>query len=200
MAKKQSVYSKNRERILSTVRRYNKWNKPIDLYLPTESELKAEGIKGSKLTRYTQALKKITTKDIRELYPDDSVFSKKEFAKAVAEGRDPYVEDEEPWGIEPKRDYYELLCKAAVEWLDDANFGKLSKIFNSIKNLLLKSIEEYGYEVVGKALEKVPVELMEELFSLYASDQVESEYTTRFINALSFVSDSDKNNFEEIVQ
>lgn len=58
--KKVSAYIKNRNRINSYIRRLNKKGFIIDLYFPTEKELKSQGIKGVELTRYTNELKKIT--------------------------------------------------------------------------------------------------------------------------------------------
>lgn len=58
--KKVSAYTKNRNRINAYIRRLNKKGLIIDLYFPTERELKLQGIKGAELTRYTNELKKVT--------------------------------------------------------------------------------------------------------------------------------------------
>ena len=58
--KKVSVYTRNRNRINSYIRRLNKKGLITDLYFPTEKELKLQGIKGAELTRYTNKLKKVT--------------------------------------------------------------------------------------------------------------------------------------------
>lgn len=58
--KKVSVYTRNRNRINSYIRRLNKKGLITDLYFPTERELKLQGIKGVELTRYTNELKKVT--------------------------------------------------------------------------------------------------------------------------------------------
>lgn len=58
--KKVSVYTRNRNRINSYIRRLNKKGFISDLYFPTEKELKLQGIKGAELTRYTNELKKVT--------------------------------------------------------------------------------------------------------------------------------------------
>ena len=64
--KRVSAYTRNRNRILSYVRRQRKkgWN--IDIDIPTERQLKKEGIKGIELTKYTWQLKKLTPAKIRE--------------------------------------------------------------------------------------------------------------------------------------
>ena len=58
--KKVSAYTRNRNRINSYIRRLNKKGLIIDLYFPTEIELKLQGIRGAELTRYTNELKKVT--------------------------------------------------------------------------------------------------------------------------------------------
>lgn len=58
--KKVSAYTRNRNRINSYIRRLNKKRLIIDLYFPTERELKLQGIRGAELTRYTNELKKVT--------------------------------------------------------------------------------------------------------------------------------------------
>lgn len=58
--KKVSAYTRNRNRINSYIRRLNKKGLIIDLYFPTERELKLQGIRGAELTRYTNELKKVT--------------------------------------------------------------------------------------------------------------------------------------------
>lgn len=68
MARKRvSAYTRNRNRILSYVRRQRKkgWN--IDIVIPTERQLKSQGIKGAELSKYTWQLKKLTPAKIREL-------------------------------------------------------------------------------------------------------------------------------------
>nr|DAW58779.1 MAG TPA: hypothetical protein [Caudoviricetes sp.] len=64
--KRVSAYTRNRNRILSYVRRQRKkgWN--IDIDIPTERQLKKEGIKGIELSKYTWQLKKLTPAKIRE--------------------------------------------------------------------------------------------------------------------------------------
>lgn len=57
--KKVSAYTRNRNRINSYIRRLNKKGLIIDLYFPTERELKLQGIMGAELTRYTNELKKV---------------------------------------------------------------------------------------------------------------------------------------------
>lgn len=61
-----SVYTKQRKRVYSIIYRLKKKGYDIDLYFPTEKELKEQGVKGQELRKLTLELKKITSKDIIE--------------------------------------------------------------------------------------------------------------------------------------
>lgn len=65
--KKQSAYTRNRNRIMSYIRRHNKKGENINLQIATESQLRKQGVKGSQLTALTNTLKKLTPKKIQEL-------------------------------------------------------------------------------------------------------------------------------------
>lgn len=65
--KKQTAYTRNRERIMRQLRRERARGKETFLpYIPTEKELRKQGVKGKDLTALTRELKKITPKKIRE--------------------------------------------------------------------------------------------------------------------------------------
>lgn len=69
MAKKrtQTAYTRNRERIMRQLRRERARGKETFLpYIPTERELRKQGVKGKELSALTRELKKITPKKIRE--------------------------------------------------------------------------------------------------------------------------------------
>ena len=65
--KKQSAYTRNRNRIMSYIRRHNKKGENINLQIATETQLRKQGVKGSQLTALTNTLKKLTPKKIQEL-------------------------------------------------------------------------------------------------------------------------------------
>lgn len=65
--KKQSAYTRNRNRIMSYIRRHNKKGENINLQIATETQLRKQGVKGSQLTVLTNTLKKLTPKKIQEL-------------------------------------------------------------------------------------------------------------------------------------
>lgn len=60
---KQSAYAKQRDRILSFLRRVEKRGYYLtqDFYIPTETELRKSGVKGAKLAAQTRRLKKLTS-------------------------------------------------------------------------------------------------------------------------------------------
>ena len=68
MAKKRiTQYTRNRNRILSTIRRIKKkTGYTTKLYFPTEKELRKQGVKGKELSQLTRELKRWRPKDIRE--------------------------------------------------------------------------------------------------------------------------------------
>ena len=68
MAKKQSVYFKERKRVLAIIRRLNKQGYNIDLYFPSEKELKEQGIVKSEKTKLTRELKSLTPEYFRTFY------------------------------------------------------------------------------------------------------------------------------------
>lgn len=65
--KKVSAYTRNRNRIMSYIRRHNKKGANINLQIATEAQLRKQGVKGSQLTALTNTLKKLTPKKIQEL-------------------------------------------------------------------------------------------------------------------------------------
>lgn len=68
MAKKiKTKYTKNRNRVTSYIRRLRKKGLQLDLYFPTERELRKEGIKGTELAKLTRQLKTYTPKVLTQL-------------------------------------------------------------------------------------------------------------------------------------
>lgn len=67
MAKRKTAYTTNRNRIMAYQRRLRKKGMEIDIYFPTEKELRKQGIKGTELTKYTRKLKQFTPKELKKL-------------------------------------------------------------------------------------------------------------------------------------
>lgn len=68
MAKKRKIqYSVQRNRVTSYIRKLAKKGLVVDLYFPTEKELRKSGVKGSELGALTRKLKKLTPKELKKL-------------------------------------------------------------------------------------------------------------------------------------
>lgn len=66
--KKKTVYTRNRERIMSYVRSQRNKGYYIGINIPTEKQLRKQGVKGTELTKRTAELKKITPKTLKTEY------------------------------------------------------------------------------------------------------------------------------------
>ncbi len=75
MAKKRiTQYTRNRNRILSSIRRVKKkTGYTTKLYFPTEKELRKQGVKGKELSALTRELKKWKSKDIKEYIEKENI-------------------------------------------------------------------------------------------------------------------------------
>lgn len=75
MAKKRiTQYTRNRNRILATIRRVKKkTGYTTKIYFPTEKELRKQGVKGKELSALTRELKKWKSKDIREYIEKENI-------------------------------------------------------------------------------------------------------------------------------
>lgn len=62
-----SAYTRNRNRIMSYIRRQRKHGYDIPFYFPTERQLRQSGVRGSELTKLTNELKKYTAKELKRI-------------------------------------------------------------------------------------------------------------------------------------
>lgn len=65
--KKKTRYSKERSRILRYLSKLKKQDRITDLYIPTELELRKQGVKGTELSKLTRKLKSITAEELRNI-------------------------------------------------------------------------------------------------------------------------------------
>ena len=65
MAKKKTRYTRERNRIMNYIRSLKKKGFSIDLYFPTEKEIRSEGVKGKELSSLTRELKKWSAKELK---------------------------------------------------------------------------------------------------------------------------------------
>lgn len=62
-----SAYTRNRNRIMSYIRRQRKQGFDIPFYFPTERQLRQSGVRGTELTKLTNELKKYTAKELKRI-------------------------------------------------------------------------------------------------------------------------------------
>ena len=76
MAKKRiTQYTRNRNRILATIRRIKKkTGYTTTLYFPTEKELRKQGVMGKELSSLTRELKHWKSKDIKEYIEKENIY------------------------------------------------------------------------------------------------------------------------------
>lgn len=65
--KRKTQYTKNRNRITAYIRELRKSGLVVDIYFPTELELRKSGVKGAELAKLTRALKQITPSVLRSM-------------------------------------------------------------------------------------------------------------------------------------
>ena len=68
MAKRRKTqYTKQRNRVNAYIRKLKKQGLEVDLYFPTELELRKSGVKGAELTELTRKLKQLKPKELKQL-------------------------------------------------------------------------------------------------------------------------------------
>ncbi len=67
MAKRKTQYTRQRNRVTAYIRRLRKTGLVVDMYFPTEHELRKSGVKGSELTKLTRELKKLKPKELKSM-------------------------------------------------------------------------------------------------------------------------------------
>lgn len=68
MAKRRKTqYTKQRNRVNAYIRKLKKQGLEVDLYFPTELELRKSGVKGAELTVLTRKLKQLKPKELKQL-------------------------------------------------------------------------------------------------------------------------------------
>lgn len=65
--KRKTNYSKQRLRILRYLNKLKKQGRATDLYIPTELELRKQGVKDTELSNLTKKLKSITPKELKKI-------------------------------------------------------------------------------------------------------------------------------------
>lgn len=177
MAKKTTQYTKNRNRILRYIKKSG-IKEYFDLYIPTERELRQQGIKGKQLTSLTRKLKEITPEYIKE-----TVKSRK-------------------LEIEEKRLSQNILESGISEVIINNFKSQIlhfpKEISDKVIALTNTLINEQGIDSVAYSLEHMPQQFHEILNKTgYDSDSAMQEFASSLVEYLPDASDAYK---EELIE
>lgn len=65
--KRKTQYTRHRNRVTAYIRKLRKIGLVVDIYFPTEHELRKSGVKGSELSKLTMELKKLKPKELKSM-------------------------------------------------------------------------------------------------------------------------------------
>lgn len=178
MAKKKTTqYTKNRNRILRYIKSHN-ISQYIDLYIPTEFQLRKQGVKGKELSKLTRTLKGITPKYLKQKV----------------------TQNKEKEDIESKTDN---VLENGISQVIINNFK--SQILHFPKEISDKVIaftntliNEQGIDSVAYSLEHMPLQFHEILNKTgYDSNSAMQEFTSSLVEYLPDASDAYKEDLIE---
>lgn len=177
MAKKTTQYTKNRRRILRYIRNH-KISQYVDLHIPTEYELRKQGVKGKELSKLTRILKGITPKYLQQQV----------------------TQNKEKEDIESKTDN---VLENGISQVIINNFK--SQILHFPKEISDKVIaftntliNEQGIDSVAYSLEHMPLQFHEILNKTgYDSNSAMQEFASSLVEYLPDASDAYK---EELIE
>ena len=178
MAKKKTTqYTKNRNRVLRYIKRHNILQY-VDLYIPTEFQLRKQGVKGKELTKLTRTLKGITPKYLKQ---EATKNKEREFRES---NTDNVLEN----GIS------QVIINNFKSQI--SHFPK--KISDKIIALINTLINEQGIDSVAYSLEHMPLQYHEILSKTgYDSNSATQEFTSSLVEYLPDASDAYKKDLIE---
>lgn len=138
--RKTTVYTKQRNRIMSAIRRLKKKGLQTDLYFPTEKELRSQGVKGSELAKLTRELKKYTTEDIRK----ESQYRQKQ------EWQD--SDFEVPFNQSEDDSFFDRVV--ITEWYTNLNQYSRGEAYNLLRTWLGNLVKTHGVHDTAEMLQK----------------------------------------------
>ena len=142
--RKTTVYTKQRNRIMSVIRRLKKKGYQTDLYFPTERELRAEGIKGLELAKRTRFLKSWTSKDISFYVKSQNI---KEVNKEWQES-----DFEPPFKQSDDSSFFDRVV--ITEWYNQLNLNARGEAYGLLRTWMGGLIKEHGEHDVAIMLQK----------------------------------------------
>ena len=135
MAKKRiSAYTRNRNRIMSTIRRMKAKGFSSELHFPTEKELRSQGVHGKELTRLTRELKSWTAKALKEYI--------------ISENNEPQFEP--PYNPSDDTSFFDDVV--INQWILKLNTFAQGEAQNLLKAWLSSMINENGKHNVARML------------------------------------------------
>lgn len=142
--RKTTVYTKQRNRIMSAIRRLKKKGYQSDLYFPTERELRTEGVKGSELAKRTRILKSWTSKDISFYVKSQNI---KEVNKEWQESdfEPPFKQSDDP-------SFFDRVV--ITEWYNHLNQNARGEAYGLLRAWMGGLIKEHGEHDVATMLQK----------------------------------------------
>lgn len=146
MAKKRrkTQYTRQRNRVTAYIRRLRKQGLEVDLYFPTEYELRKSGVKGSELGALTKKLKHLTPKVLKQI-------------------SQPITKAPQDTTIKQGFDQQENILEGGIANVIVNNFKSQilhfpKEISNLVIGLINTLINEQGLEDVAYALEHMPLQ------------------------------------------
>lgn len=177
MAKKTTHYTKNRTRILRYIKRH-KITQYVDLYIPTELQLRKQGVKGKELAKLTRKLKGITPKYLKQVASQ---------SKEI-ETREPKTDNVLENGISQV-----IINNFKSQIL---HFPK--EISDKVIAFINTLINEQGIDSVAYSLEHMPLQFHEILNKTgYDSNSAMQEFTSSLVEYLPDASDAYKKDLIE---
>lgn len=177
MAKKTTKYTKNRNRILRYIKKH-KITQYVDLYIPTELQLRKQGVKGKELAKLTRKLKGITPKYLKQVASQ----SKER---------------------EPRESETDNVLESGISQVIINNFKSQilhfpKEISDKVIAFINTLINEQGIDSVAYSLEHMPLQFHEILNKTgYDSNSAMQEFASSLVEYLPDASDAYK---EELIE
>lgn len=137
--RKTTVYTKQRNRIMSAIRRLKKKGLQTDLYFPTEKELRSQGVKGQELAKLTRELKKISSSQIKE----SAYVPKQEWTEA---------DFQPPFKQSDDSSFFDRVV--ITEWYNHLNKNARGEAYGLLRTWMGGLIKEHGEHDVATMLQK----------------------------------------------
>jgi hypothetical protein len=180
MAKKRKTqYTRQRNRVTSYIRKLRKTGLVVDMYFPTEHELRKSGVNGTELTKLTRELKKIKPKELRSVAKPVSIT--KQVPTNTPEFEPPTKKVMQDSGYMMYHNVFDdFISRISTPTPELTYYGNKRQVKNreasergrvTIYNLTMREVAKVGEVELGWRLEKHSDEVQDLImFVLYGSD------------------------------